>query len=178
MPADDGLVGGILRGEDDMIVIDQDTLQGGLGFYEDGGYLTRFHGGLLADIDDIPIEDPGVDHAVTFAGEGEISMNVGRDIDIVLDVFFCQDWRATGNGADEGDFPHLRHGHEVGGKFRIRKRINQKRLIREVGCTNKVIKINIEKIGYSFQKFEAGFPFTALIHIDAAFGNVQEFGKF
>lgn len=99
-----------------MIIIDQDTLQGGLGFYEDGGDFAGFHGILLADIDDIPIEDPGVDHAVTFAGEGEVGMNVGRDIDIVLDVFICQDWRATGNGADEGDFPHLRHGHDVGGK--------------------------------------------------------------
>lgn len=83
MPADDGFIGGILRGEDDMIVIDQDTLQGGLGFYEDRGYLTRFHGILLADIDDIPIEDPGVD-LVPLAGKAEPDRQAEEDGEGVL----------------------------------------------------------------------------------------------
>ena len=116
VPVDQGLVHGVLRFQNDVVIKEPDTLEGGLGADEDGGDLAIVHGFLLADVDDVAIKDPGIDHGVTFAGEGKVGPDVAGKVNIVLDMLLSQDGSAAGNGADQRDLAHFGHGDDVGGE--------------------------------------------------------------
>ena len=73
------------------------------------------HGFLLTDVHNVTVKDTGVNHTVALAAEGKIGTNVVGDIHFPVTVFFCEDGRTAGNGANQRHLSHGRHGNDVGG---------------------------------------------------------------
>ena len=70
---------------------------------EDGRDLPVFHRLLLSDVNNVTVSDPGVYHGIAPAGEGVVRPDVARKVDMVRDVFLCQDWSPAGDIAYERD---------------------------------------------------------------------------
>ena len=86
IPVDQGFVHGVLGFQDDVVIEEPDTLEGGLVVDKDSSDLTVVHSVLLADVDGIAVEDPSIDHAVSFAAQNEIAVDVFRHIHIIFYV--------------------------------------------------------------------------------------------
>ena len=114
-PEDQGAVLGVFRLQGDMVSEEPDALEGGFVVDKDGGDLAGLHGILLADIDDVAVKDPGVDHGVTLTGEGKVCVDVIRGVNIVLDVLLGQNGCTAGNGANQGELLHSGEGDDVFG---------------------------------------------------------------
>ena len=98
-----------------MVRVEADALEGGLVTDEDDGDLAVFHLVLAADINDIAVEDAGVDHAVTTAAEGEVGVDVVGEIHVPLQILLRQDGFAAGDAAQQGDAAHGGHGDDIVG---------------------------------------------------------------
>lgn len=91
VPIGKGTVLRIFRLQNDMIVVETDTFQRCLVVDQNGGDLSAFNGVLLTDIDDVAVEDTGIDHAVTLAAECEIGVNMLRYVNVALVVLGGED---------------------------------------------------------------------------------------
>ena len=105
----------VLRLEHDVVTVDVHPFESCLVADQNGGDLSVVHGRLLADVYDITIVDAGVYHAVAFAPQREVGVNVLRDFHLVLDVLRGQNRLTAGNRTEQRDFIRFGHGHDVVG---------------------------------------------------------------
>ena len=91
VPIGKGTVLRIFRLQDDVIVVETDTLQRRLVVDQNGGDLSAFNGVLLTDIYNVAVEDTGIDHAVALAAECEIGVDMFRHVNVALVVLGGED---------------------------------------------------------------------------------------
>ena len=174
VPVDKRFIHGVLWFQRDVVIEEPDTLQSGFIINEDGGNFAVLYGILLADVDNVAVEDAGIYHTVAFAGERKISLDMFGNVDVFLDVFIRQDRLATSDGANERNLAHFGHGNDVTSDRNSRRELQ---LVYNVRFSQKIIHINIEIICDVFQRLEIRFAFAALIHINAAFRYADLLGK-
>lgn len=174
VPVDKRFIHGVLWFQRDVVIEKSDTLQSGFIINEDGGNFAVLYGILLANVNNVTVEDAGVYHTVAFAGEREIGLDVLGNVDVFLDVFIRQDRLATSDGANERNLAHFGHGNDVTSD---RNSGRELQLVYNVRFSQKIIHINIEIICDVFQRLEIRFAFAALIHINAAFRYADLLGK-
>ena len=113
VPVDKRFIHGVLWFQRDVVIEKSDTLQSGFIINEDGGNFAVLYGILLANVNNVTVEDTGIYHAVAFADQREISFDVLGNADIFLNVFLCQDRFSTSDGANERNLAHFGHGNYV-----------------------------------------------------------------
>ena len=112
---DQRLVPGVFGREDQFLLIGVivDPLQGSFVVDPHGGDLAGLHSGLLPNIYDIAVKNPGGDHAVPLAAKSKVRPDFVRHADGLLRVLQGGDGLATGNGADQRDLVGVGEGEEV-----------------------------------------------------------------
>lgn len=174
VPVDKRFIHGVLWFQRDVVIEEPDTLQSGFIINEDGGNFAVLYGILLANVNNVTVEDTGIYHAVAFADQREVGLDVLRNADIFLNVFLCQDRFSASDGANERNLAHFGHGNDVTSDRNSRRELQ---LVYNVRFSQKIIHINIEIICDVFQRLEIRFAFAALIHINAAFRYADLLGK-
>ena len=113
VPVDKRFIHGVLWFQRDVVIEKSDTLQSGFIINEDGGNFAVLYGILLANVNNVTVEDTGIYHAVAFADQREISFDVLGNANIFFNIFLCKNWRAASYCSNEWELSHFRHGNDV-----------------------------------------------------------------